>query len=177
MHKSARNGCGVVKSARVCAASIRGKLCKWDTFVCIPKRPAEVISASTCKDCVRKGSSWVRGKPNKDKYCKEGVPAEQYCCAKSCGECGGDGCEGRKGGKSGCCKEHIEMAGKYCEDGNKPPCLMRGKWEMSCVSKPDTTQAKTAVTKEKDCDTKKDPDGEDCPFESCLLYTSPSPRD
>lgn len=46
------------------------------------------------------------------------------CCARSCGTCGGEGCDKRIGGAANCCFETIVQAGKYCRDA-PPPCINR----------------------------------------------------
>lgn len=53
---------------------------------------------------------------------------ETICCAKSCGSCGGPGCEERPGRKSKCCSQNILSSGKNCGlNGNKAPCIISGK--------------------------------------------------
>ena len=43
------------------------------------------------------------------------------CCAKSCGQCGGQGCAKLPGGKMKCCKGEVEQSNRKC--GREPaPC-------------------------------------------------------
>ena len=44
------------------------------------------------------------------------------CCPKSCGQCGGRGCEQRPGGSRSCCGFDINRAGHRCE-ASEPPCI------------------------------------------------------
>jgi hypothetical protein len=44
-----------------------------------------------------------------------------YCCALSCGTCGGGGCSSRPGGFSSCCTAGIDASGALCS-GSMPPC-------------------------------------------------------
>eukprot|EP00752_Nemacystus_decipiens_P009246 g8259.t1 len=52
-------------------------------------------------------------------------PLGYYCCASSCGTCGGPGCAGRAGGASACCTKDIKAAGEMCETtGGVAPCVV-----------------------------------------------------
>ena len=44
------------------------------------------------------------------------------CCERSCGECGGRGCERRPGGASSCCANAILRSNRSC-DAVAPPCV------------------------------------------------------
>lgn len=49
--------------------------------------------------------------------------SQRVCCPDFCGECGGGGCEERRGGADMCCRDPILLSGKECVD-NEPPCRM-----------------------------------------------------
>jgi len=51
-----------------------------------------------------------------------GVSSGMYCCASSCGTCGGSQCGNRPGGSSNCCTSRIKDSGRYC-DTNEAPCI------------------------------------------------------
>ena len=55
------------------------------------------------------------------------------CCAKSCGTCGGDGCETRPGGRENCCKFEIQFnsdnGANTCGTFNKAPCFILGTFK------------------------------------------------
>lgn len=52
-------------------------------------------------------------------------PLGYYCCASSCGTCGGTGCGGREGGAAACCTNNIKAAGDKCEaTGGAAPCVV-----------------------------------------------------
>merc|ERR1711879_796706 len=54
-----------------------------------------------------------------------------FCCPKSCGTCGGKGCNKREGGKN-CCPGVITRAGKICKSSEDVACKM-GFWS-GCYS-------------------------------------------
>ena len=43
------------------------------------------------------------------------------CCPKTCGTCGGVGCQSRPGGPDSCCLDNINDANQLC---GEPPCMM-----------------------------------------------------
>lgn len=48
-----------------------------------------------------------------------------YCCASSCGTCGGSGCGDRDGGAEACCTKDIKAKGAKCEaTSGAAPCVM-----------------------------------------------------
>ena len=48
--------------------------------------------------------------PAADPTCRTGVGYYNYCCAKSCGLCGGSHCRSRTGGYAGCCMNGIRAS-------------------------------------------------------------------
>eukprot|EP01062_Namystynia_karyoxenos_P009714 TRINITY_DN13438_c1_g1_i1.p1 TRINITY_DN13438_c1_g1~~TRINITY_DN13438_c1_g1_i1.p1 ORF type:complete len:2874 (+),score=872.16 TRINITY_DN13438_c1_g1_i1:70-8622(+) len=52
--------------------------------------------------------------------CKD--PTCSACCSYACGECGGDGCDARPGGKEECCDDDIFKTKPLCIDTKKAPC-------------------------------------------------------
>lgn len=58
-----------------------------------------------------------------DPSCSNGVRAGDVCCAKSCGVCGGTGCNDRPGGSAGCCSGVIARANLSCSD-HDAPCVL-----------------------------------------------------
>ena len=50
---------------------------------------------------------------------------EKYCCAKSCEQCGGSGCDERPGGPTSCCGSKIPAAQICNVDGQKAPCHLK----------------------------------------------------
>ena len=61
-------------------------------------------------------------------HCADGFKSgnEQYCCAASCGKCGGKGCSGLPGGNAACCMTGISVAGKTCSFPSDTACVMPG---------------------------------------------------
>ena len=48
-----------------------------------------------------------------------------YCCASSCGSCGGSGCGSRDGGSASCCVGALQTAGTMCSTtGGAAPCIV-----------------------------------------------------
>ena len=60
-----------------------------------------------------------------DPTCKHGVLTsnKKYCCAASCGKCGGTGCSKLPGGASACCTSSIAAAKQSCAK-HAAPCVM-----------------------------------------------------
>ncbi|CEM37770.1 unnamed protein product [Vitrella brassicaformis CCMP3155] len=55
----------------------------------------------------------------------QSAPNPNACCPKTCGTCGSNDCEKRRGGPDSCCPAKIVAAGKICgQDTDKPPCLI-----------------------------------------------------
>lgn len=53
----------------------------------------------------------------------EGEVVGQACCASSCGQCGGGGCDQFPGGVEACCTQHVHMNAPSCaETGGVGPC-------------------------------------------------------
>lgn len=50
----------------------------------------------------------VASAPRGDSTCKSGIISNYVCCLKSCGYCGGFGCEKRRGGANNCCTDVIK---------------------------------------------------------------------
>eukprot|EP01052_Picozoa_sp_SAG31_P013393 SAG31_NODE_804_length_11973_cov_8.406855_5_plen_190_part_00 len=44
------------------------------------------------------------------------------CCAKRCGQCGGEGCAALPGGKTSCCKGEVEGSTRVCSIVRRAPC-------------------------------------------------------
>ena len=52
-------------------------------------------------------------------------PLGFYCCASSCGTCGGSNCSGRSGGADACCTQNIKESGEMCENNaGAAPCIV-----------------------------------------------------
>jgi hypothetical protein len=49
----------------------------------------------------------------------------EVCCAASCKRCRESDCEARDGGAAACCPTYISNAGRACENGGAPPCVLR----------------------------------------------------
>jgi hypothetical protein len=62
-----------------------------------------------CRGLAHDESSW----------CRNGHKLWNYCCAASCGTCGGNKCEAKPGGAANCCTARIRESGRVC---GKPPC-------------------------------------------------------
>ena len=60
-----------------------------------------------------------------DPFCKDGVLSTngEFCCAASCGSCGGSGCSQRPGGAEACCTGRIQDSGRSCQS-KSAPCVM-----------------------------------------------------
>ena len=60
--------------------------------------------------------------------CAAGVrqPSTNYCCAASCGVCGGDTCNKRPGGRPLCCPQGILKRGRICSSPLDTGCLISG---------------------------------------------------
>lgn len=59
--------------------------------------------------------------------CANGVHSsrtEHLCCDRSCGACGGAGCEARKGGKARCCATGLTFANVTCAHEAQTACLL-----------------------------------------------------
>eukprot|EP00419_Tripos_fusus_P025424 CAMPEP_0172707542 /NCGR_PEP_ID=MMETSP1074-20121228/50029_1 /TAXON_ID=2916 /ORGANISM="Ceratium fusus, Strain PA161109" /LENGTH=198 /DNA_ID=CAMNT_0013530367 /DNA_START=104 /DNA_END=701 /DNA_ORIENTATION=+ len=49
---------------------------------------------------------------------------KNVCCPKSCGKCGGRGCETRPGGPRACCTQNIEPTRRICQTSGETKCIM-----------------------------------------------------
>jgi len=56
--------------------------------------------------------------------CQTGTRGGRYCCAASCGTCGGRGCQNRPGGGNSCCTNQLRRAGRRCTGPNQESCLI-----------------------------------------------------
>jgi hypothetical protein len=56
-------------------------------------------------------------------FCAGGVADGNVCCAKSCGTCGGHGCDLRKGGSAACCVGTIKSSSKVCGSPSEDSCV------------------------------------------------------
>eukprot|EP01084_Bolivina_argentea_P105136 188210_1 len=67
-----------------------------------------------------------------DTCCTTGIKYNNVCCAKSCGKCGGDECDGYQGGERNCCPDTIIQQATTCNDIG-PPCIIT----TNCLSESD----------------------------------------
>jgi len=56
--------------------------------------------------------------------CTTGLKKGRFCCGKSCGTCGGRGCQNRPGGERACCLADIKASGRKCNGRNMQNCLL-----------------------------------------------------
>lgn len=70
-------------------------------------------------------NTWELTKKTSDPTCSAGVLASsgKFCCAESCGSCGGGGCSQRPGGADACCVQHIARSGVSCAESSAP-CIV-----------------------------------------------------
>eukprot|EP00903_Cladosiphon_okamuranus_P006681 g6521.t1 len=55
----------------------------------------------------------------------EGIDVDgMFCCALSCGTCGGRGCAGRPGGSAACCGGGIQRSERLCSETGEAPCII-----------------------------------------------------
>lgn len=68
--------------------------------------------------------------------CSAGVltPQASICCPKSCGTCGGPGCNEREGGGANCCAGIIRNSNKTCESSGDVACNMPMEVWSGCHS-------------------------------------------
>jgi hypothetical protein len=59
--------------------------------------------------------------------CKTGIIdySHTLCCAKSCGVCGGYGCETRPGGATACCANPIKATMRVCRSDSDVHCVIQ----------------------------------------------------
>ena len=58
-------------------------------------------------------------------WCDQGwLKNDKYCCAASCGQCGGSGCDGQPGGSSNCCVGPIKKADRKCTSYDDTTCVV-----------------------------------------------------
>ena len=58
--------------------------------------------------------------------CSSGIlsPNGQACCPRSCGSCGGQGCDRRAGGARNCCQQNIMSSGTACQTPEQTSCIV-----------------------------------------------------
>jgi len=56
--------------------------------------------------------------------CQTGIRGGRYCCAASCGQCGGRGCQNRPGGGNRCCTNQMRRSGRRCTGPNMDGCMI-----------------------------------------------------
>lgn len=98
-------GCGTLRGGyfECCTEGVRtGKgPCTSSNAPCNIVSNTMTTSDPTCSLGIREGSGKV-------------------CCAKSCGMCGGLGCQNRPGGASNCCTSQVSINGKSCSSALAP---------------------------------------------------------
>lgn len=70
---------------------------------------------------------------NASNFCTNGIVNGNACCDRACGQCGGDGCSGLKGGAAKCCAGTIISAKRMCANALDTGCL------IAAAPKPDIT--------------------------------------
>lgn len=60
--------------------------------------------------------------PCTSKWCCGGYKSKSYCCAASCGGCGGSGCKNLPGGAENCCTGNIKSSGVLCQNSSHLVC-------------------------------------------------------
>jgi len=63
----------------------------------------------------------------KGQLCSTGIKKGRFCCRKSCGTCGGRGCQNRPGGERSCCLADIKASGRKCNGRSMQNCLLPRK--------------------------------------------------
>lgn len=56
--------------------------------------------------------------------CQTGIRGGRFCCAASCGTCGGRGCQNRPGGGNSCCTNQLRRSGRRCSRPNMESCMI-----------------------------------------------------
>jgi len=122
------NQCGIKESdaAAVCGA--------WDEcagVICKKAYGGYCLARNKMDPSATTSGMWAYTKMDKVKYCSHGVVGTQnqgrdkvVCCAKSCGKCGGTGCEKRPGGLECCAGTHTKKAAPPCATAEQVGCLM-----------------------------------------------------
>ena len=60
-------------------------------------------------------------------HCAHGIANGNICCAATCGQCGGSGCQNRPGGRAHCCSGTVRDSAVRCsQNGGAPPCVSDG---------------------------------------------------
>ena len=60
-------------------------------------------------------------------HCARGISNGNVCCAATCGQCGGSGCQNRPGGRAACCSGTVRDSAVRCQqNGGNPPCISDG---------------------------------------------------
>lgn len=73
--------------------------------------------------CIMKTTTSTGG--SSDSSCSNGIKdsSGKQCCPKTCGACGGPGCENRYGGYGKCCANGVDALNKSCSS-NVAPCTL-----------------------------------------------------
>merc|ERR1712070_1081578 len=103
-------------------------------------------------------STW-RLRKNGD-YCQRGVVRisdsssaswTAYCCAASCGTCGGTGCSSRSGGSTKCCTSRLFG---YCSSPLDTVCIIANAGETILDSRLDRSSLASSTSSSNDDDDK-----------------------
>merc|ERR1712039_474883 len=100
--------------------------------------------------------------PDVGNRCTAGVAdlSRQRCCPKSCGTCGGVGCDTRPGGGSQCCGHSLKATCTSPE--GPPPCSYPAGWDW-----PPARRASSPQSSDRCLDGIPDADGRKCCSKSC----------
>lgn len=88
----------------------------------------------TMSECLGQEFPMYRPNPRlqNDPNCLNGIPSENVCCPKSCGECGGEWCSQLKGGGDNCCVNTIQEANYSCSL-SPAPCVIPNIPDPKCA--------------------------------------------
>ena len=117
----ARRRCFLVGGEAASASSAAGAAAAESAAAAAQERrlepPAPCATADECPNRCAAGSLTA--------IC-DGVLSDdgELCCAASCGECAGDGCAERVGGRHACCRSRLRWAARCCGPEGGAPCLM-----------------------------------------------------
>lgn len=91
----------------------------------------KLIEEAVAKRSRTRGQEEVGSSIFGDPRCPEGILAnegdESFCCASTCGSCGGFGCKRREGGKKQCCITWIRKSGNICDEPGETGCIVVGE--------------------------------------------------
>eukprot|EP00928_Gymnodinium_smaydae_P054419 TRINITY_DN38194_c0_g1_i1.p1 TRINITY_DN38194_c0_g1~~TRINITY_DN38194_c0_g1_i1.p1 ORF type:complete len:548 (+),score=132.94 TRINITY_DN38194_c0_g1_i1:145-1788(+) len=76
-------------------------------------------------------------------FCSTGQRSGAYCCAGSCGQCGGSGCGGLPGGSEKCCTSWLKDAARCCADASDEACIIEGEGVSCTAATPSPTASPT----------------------------------